>query len=41
VQSLARRMALTDHALDHFRILNGLGPHDGVKPGTKVKIVVD
>ena len=34
-------MALTDHALDRFRVINGLGPHDAVKPGTKVKIVVD
>ena len=41
VQSLARRMALTDHALDRFRVINGLGPHDAVKPGAKVKIVVD
>ena len=41
VQSLAHRMATGDHSLDRFRVLNGLGPHDGVKPGTKVKIVVD
>jgi predicted Zn-dependent protease len=41
VESLARRMANTDHALDRFRVLNGLGPHDTLKPGTKVKIVVD
>ena len=41
VDSLARRMASADHALDRFRVLNGLGPHDTLKPGAKVKIVVD
>ena len=41
VESLARRMATADHALDRFRVLNGLGPRDTLKPGAKVKIVVD
>jgi predicted Zn-dependent protease len=41
VESLARRMAIADHSLERFRVLNGLGPHDAVKPGTKVKLVVD
>ena len=41
VATLAHRMAVADHALDRFRVLNGLGPRDGVKPGTKVKIVAD
>ncbi|HEY1475936.1 MAG TPA: M48 family metalloprotease [Pseudolabrys sp.] len=41
VESLAHRMAIADHALDRFRVLNGLGPHDAVKASTKVKIVVD
>ena len=41
VQSLAHRMATGDHSVDRFRVLNGLGPNDGVKPGTKVKMVVD
>jgi len=41
VEGLARRMAIADHALDRFRVLNGLGAHDGVKPGEKVKIVVE
>jgi predicted Zn-dependent protease len=36
---LARRMNVADHALEHFRVLNGLGPHDRLKPGMKVKIV--
>jgi predicted Zn-dependent protease len=38
VASLARRMAV-DHALERFRLINGLGPHDGVKPGELVKLV--
>ena len=33
-------MAMSDHALERFRVLNGLGPHDRLKPGEKVKIVV-
>jgi predicted Zn-dependent protease len=41
VESLARRMATADHALDRFRVLNGLGPHDTLKAGAKVKVVVD
>jgi predicted Zn-dependent protease len=41
VESMARRMATIDHALDRFRVLNGLGPHDTLKPGAKVKVVVD
>ena len=41
VESLARRMATADHALDRFRVLNGLAAHDRVKPGEKVKIVVE
>ena len=41
VETLARRMAIADHALGRFRVLNGLGPQAQVKPGAKVKIVVD
>jgi predicted Zn-dependent protease len=41
VETLARRMATTDQALERFRVLNGIGPHDALKPGTKVKIVVE
>ena len=41
VESMARRMATVDHTLDRFRVLNGLGPHDTLKPGAKVKVVVD
>jgi len=39
VAKLAHRMAVSDHALERFRVLNGLGPHDQVKPGETVKIV--
>jgi predicted Zn-dependent protease len=38
VASLAHRMAI-DHGLERFRLLNGLGPHEGVKPGEVVKLV--
>ena len=38
---LARRMALPDHRLNRFRVLNGLSPRDKLKPGTKVKVVVN
>ena len=41
VEKLARRMAVADHALDRFRVLNGLGPADRLKPGETVKIVVE
>ncbi len=41
VRRLAHRMATPDHKLDRFRVLNGLGAHDGVRPGEKVKLVVE
>ena len=41
VEKLARRMASADRALDRFRVLNGLGPGDRLKPGEKVKMVVE
>ncbi len=41
VEKLAHRMRISEHALDRFRVLNGLGPHDRLKPGEKVKIVVE
>jgi predicted Zn-dependent protease len=37
-ETLARRMA-SDAPLDHFRLLNALGPGGDVRPGQKVKIV--
>ena len=39
VARFARRMAVSDHALERFRVLNGLGPHNRLKPGEEVKIV--
>jgi predicted Zn-dependent protease len=41
VEKLASRMAVSDHKLERFRVINGLGPHDTVKPGAKVKLVVE
>ena len=40
-ESLARRMATGDHSLERFRAINGLGANDALKPGTKVKLVVN
>ena len=41
VASLARRMQVSDHRLERFRVLNGLGPKDQVKPGSEAKIVTE
>jgi predicted Zn-dependent protease len=41
VEKLAARMAVGDHAVDRFRVLNGLDPSDRPKPGSEVKIVVE
>ena len=41
VDRLARRMAVPDRAAERFRVLNGLGEKDRVKPGDLVKIVVE
>ena len=41
VQNLAERMAVPDHKLARFQALNGLGPHEQVKAGAKVKMVVE
>ena len=40
VRSLSDRMAYPDYKLERFRVLNGLGADEGLKPGQKVKIVV-
>ena len=40
-EKLAQQMAVTDKALDTFRVLNGLGQSDKLSPGMKVKIVVE
>jgi predicted Zn-dependent protease len=39
-ETLAHRMA-TDHKLERFRVVNGLSATDRLKPGEKVKIVVE
>jgi predicted Zn-dependent protease len=39
VASLASRMATTEPREERFRILNGLGAGDAVRPGQRVKIV--
>ncbi|TAK47477.1 MAG: Zn-dependent protease [Xanthobacteraceae bacterium] len=38
VESLAQRMSGTDRQLERFRMLNGLGPGEAVRPDTRVKI---
>jgi predicted Zn-dependent protease len=41
VERLASRMATPDRAVERFRVLNGLGPHERVNAGDQVKIVVE
>jgi predicted Zn-dependent protease len=41
VEQFASRMALIDRQLDRFRVLNGLGANDQVRPGDFVKIIVE
>jgi predicted Zn-dependent protease len=41
VEKLAHRMAAPDHKVERFRVINGLAANDRLKPGEKVKIVVD
>ncbi len=41
VDKLAGKMAVADRAVERFRVLNGLGPTDRLKPGSAVKIVVE
>jgi predicted Zn-dependent protease len=40
-ETLARQMASANHKLERFLVLNGLTAHDPLKPGEKVKLVVD
>ena len=40
-EKLARRMATPDHPLERFLVLNGLSAGNRLKPGEKVKIVVE
>jgi predicted Zn-dependent protease len=41
VEKLATRMAVVDHQVERFRVLNGLEPGDRLKSGSEVKIVVE
>lgn len=41
VERLASHMAVGDKRRERFLVLNGLGPHDTLKPGDKVKIVTE
>jgi predicted Zn-dependent protease len=40
-ESLAKRMALKDHAVERFRVLNGLQPTEQPRTGERVKIIVE
>jgi predicted Zn-dependent protease len=40
VQSLANRMAYTNHQVERFRVLNGLAANQNVQAGQRVKLVV-
>lgn len=40
IRSLSDRMAYPDYKAERFQVLNGLGANDTLKPGQKVKIVV-
>jgi predicted Zn-dependent protease len=40
-ERLASRMAVSDRASERFRVLNGLAPGQILKPGDRVKIVVE
>jgi predicted Zn-dependent protease len=40
-ERLARRMAVGDRPLEHFRVINGLSPTAKLVPGDRVKIVVE
>jgi predicted Zn-dependent protease len=41
VEKFARRMAVADRPAERFRVLNGLGDKDRLKPGDLVKLVVE
>ena len=40
-ERLARRMAIEDRPLEHFRVINGLSASAKIAPGDRVKIVVE
>jgi predicted Zn-dependent protease len=41
VEKLARHMAVNDRHTERFRVLNGLGEKDRIRPGDRVKMVVE
>lgn len=41
VERMAGRMAITDRAVERFRLLNGLAPGERLKPGDQVKVVME
>ncbi len=41
VEKFAKRMAVADRPTERFRVLNGLGEKDRLKPGDLVKLVVE
>jgi predicted Zn-dependent protease len=41
LEKLARRMAITDHPLKRFLVLNGISGRDRLRQGEKVKLVVE
>ena len=41
VESLSARMALFDHQVERFQVLNGLDPNEQLKVGDPVKIIVE
>jgi len=41
VESLSARMALFDHQVERFQVLNGLDPNEQLKVGDLVKIIVE
>jgi predicted Zn-dependent protease len=41
VEKLAAKMAVSEHAAERFRVLNGLGPKDRIAAGDLLKIVVE
>ncbi len=41
VEKFASRMAVVSHPLERFRVLNGLEPGQTLKPGDKVKVVIE
>ncbi len=41
VEKFAKRMAVADRPAERFRVLNGLGDKDRLKPGDLVKVVVE